>query len=239
MTRYTHSIATHNLKAPLEIVPLITGLVKPKSVIDIGCGLGDFLKVFKDHGIENILGLDGPWCNKQLLFRNIDSKYFIEFDLENRISLDRRFDLAISLEVAEHLTPGRAASFVEDLTNLSDTIVFAAAVPGQGGDHHLNEQWPSYWSNLFSQYNYKCYDILKPLFWGSPDIFYWYKQNMVFYIKIGSENEKIITMSNNVLSNVIHPELFLAFSDYRQKNSIKRHIKLLLKAIFYKIKLLN
>jgi len=236
MARYKHTLKQHNLDAPREIVPLIMEMLNPKSVVDVGCGLGTFLRVFKEFGVSKVLGLDGKWCNKTLLFQNIDSGDFLEVDLEERINLAERFDLAISLEVAEHLHPERAQSFVEDLIRLSDVILFAGAIPNQGGDHHVNEQWLEYWIGIFSNYEYKSYDVLRPLIWNNENIFFWYKQNMILFIKNGVETPGLVKLKSNIIQGIIHPELYLAFSDYRADNAIKRHLKILLKSVIYKFK---
>ena len=65
------------------------------------------------------------------------------------LRIGRRFDLVNCLEVAEHLDASRADSFVDDLCALGDVVVFSAAIPGQGGTHHVNEQFQSYWQERF------------------------------------------------------------------------------------------
>jgi hypothetical protein len=47
-----------------------------------------------------------------------------------------RFDLAVCLEVAEHLPPERAESFIRELCDLAPVVLFSAAIPGQGGTGH-------------------------------------------------------------------------------------------------------
>ena len=74
MSKYKHEEEIHNLKDPNIIVPEIIELLNPKSVVDIGCGLGTFLNVFKRLGVNDILGIDGPWINKDLLGKYIDSE---------------------------------------------------------------------------------------------------------------------------------------------------------------------
>src|SRR5690606_16087480 len=136
-----HLEEKHNLIAPSIIAPYVFKEVRPKSVVDVGCGLGTFLRAFKDLGVKDVYGLDGPWVRRDLLYKYIEEGEFEEADLEKPIEVTRRFDLAISLEVAEHLSEARADGFVADLGKLSDNILFSAAIPGQGGDHHINEQW--------------------------------------------------------------------------------------------------
>ena len=96
-------------------------------------------------------------------------KKFIETqDLENNIQIESKFDLAITLEVAEHLSEIRADSFIDDLCALSDLILFSAAIPDQGGRHHINEQWQSYWEpKRFKQRGYHVYDIVRWKIWSS------------------------------------------------------------------------
>ena len=113
MSRYIHKESVHCLKDPNIIVPEIVKLLKPKSVVDIGCGLGTFLNVFKRLGISDVLGVDGSWVNRDLLHQNIRPEEFKEWDLEKELKLDKKYDLAISLEVAEHLSKKSSDIFVK------------------------------------------------------------------------------------------------------------------------------
>lgn len=227
--KYKHKTDIHNMLAPRELVPIIMQFGNFNSVVDVGCGLGTFLRAFKENGVEKILGIDGPWCKKELLFQNISEEEFLEFDLERDFNLNYKFDLAISLEVAEHLSPSRASSFVENLCNLSDTVLFSAAVPYQGGENHLNEQPLSYWINLFNKNNYKCLDVIRPLIWNNNKIFWWYRQNIVLFQKV-DEGEILV---NNLyhLVDIIHPELLKAYADPSQPFALKRHLKILIHSL--------
>jgi hypothetical protein len=103
----------------------------------------------------------------------IPDSYFQPIDLNHQISLQRSFDLAISLEVAKHLPESRAASFVEDLTRLAPVVVFSAAIPGQGGRDHVKEQWQTYWVAIFAQHQYVVCDVVRPKIWKNRRIAYW------------------------------------------------------------------
>ena len=144
-----------------EIVPLIVDMLNPKSVVDVGCGLGTWLEIFLDQGIDDILGIDGSWVNTELL--KIPEEKFFKFDLKNPLFIDRKFDLAISLEVIEHLPPDCADIFIESLIRLSPVILFSAAIPHQGGDNHVNERWPTYWVDLFKKKDYVVTDIISKI----------------------------------------------------------------------------
>ena len=162
-----------------EMVPLILKLIPITSVCDIGCGDGTWLRVFREQGVTDILGIDGEHVSRDLL--QISVSDFQPMDLRHQISLSRSFDLAISLEVAEHLPESRAASFVEDLTRLAPVVLFSAAIPGQGGRDHVNEQWQTYWTLIFSQYNYTVCDVVRPKIWKNRRIAYWYRQNTLLF----------------------------------------------------------
>jgi SAM-dependent methyltransferase len=244
VNKYTFYQELHNNVAPDIIVPVIMNLIKPESVVDVGCGLGTFLKVFKDNGINDILGIDGPWRNKELLFKNINPDDFIEKDLEQPFQLDRYFDLVICLEVAEHLSEKRADSFIKDLISLGDIILFSAAIPYQGGINHINEKWTEYWETKFEKYGFIKYDILKSFFWDSNRIWWWYKQNMLLYAKPGYHFDKWQKIEYNRLNNVIHPELYESKTrtiDFitTGKGSVYYYLKLLLKGILNKIRAHN
>jgi len=162
------------------VVPLIIRLMNPKSVIDVGCGLGTWLCVFREHGIETVLGIDGPHVDASRLL--IPKESFQPVDLSLPFAQDRKFDLAISLEVAEHLPPESAEGFVRSLVSLAPAVVFSAAAPLQTGTHHANEQWPEYWHAKFARHNYVALDSLRKGIWNDRRVKWWYRQNIFLYI---------------------------------------------------------
>src|SRR6185295_2140887 len=121
----------------------IIKLFHPSSVLDVGCGLGHFLKVFIDSGINDVTGVEGPWLDNSKLV--IDNELIQIKDLEEPFDLERKFDIALCLEVAEHISEHAAEQFIKTLTVHSDVIIFSAAIPEQGGQNHINEQWIEYW----------------------------------------------------------------------------------------------
>src|SRR5579859_1324497 len=106
-----------------EIVPLVLELVRPTSVIDVGCGLGTWLAEFQAHGVRDVWGVDGDYVNVRHL--EIPVERFLVRDLTQPLHLDRRFDLILSLEVAEHLPAESADTFVTSLASLGDVIFFS------------------------------------------------------------------------------------------------------------------
>lgn len=161
-----------------RILPVVLDLVHPSSAVDVGCGDGSWLQVLSELGIDEVVGVDGPWALAGL---KIDRASFVPLDLSSPLGLGRRFDLAISLEVAEHLPASGAPRFVKQLTELAPVVLFSAAVPGQGGTGHVNEQWPDHWAELFAAHGYALVDALRQRFWDDPTIEPWYAQNAFVY----------------------------------------------------------
>ena len=69
-----------------------------------------------------------------------DPAKFTAVDLRDSFAIGRTFDLAISLEVAEHPPEEFAEPLVERLVTAAPFVLFSAAIPEQGGIHHVNEQ---------------------------------------------------------------------------------------------------
>ena len=204
--KYIHKSTDKNDASPTHIVPLLQTLFNPKSVVDVGCGIGRWLQECKNAGIDDAMGIDGFHLNKDLYL--LDQKNLMQFDFEKKFELKRTFDLAISLEVAEHISEKNANLFVQSLTSLSTTILFSAAIPGQGGQNHINEQWPSYWQQMFKQFGYSFNDIIRPQIWWNRDIKSYYRQNMF----IVSNKPIMVDPDLNIL-DAVHPDLLVAKAD--------------------------
>ncbi len=164
------------------IVPLVLQLLTVRSVVDVGCGDGNWLAVFRKLGVQDIVGIDGDYVDRELL--QIPQDDFLTFDLTKPFSLERVFDLAISLEVAEHLPVECAAPFVESLTRLASLVIFSAAIPFQGGNNHINEQWPDKWAEYFRQHNYVPIDFIRKRVWKNDDVEFWYAQNTLLFARL-------------------------------------------------------
>lgn len=161
------------------IVPLVIDhLGHPDVVIDVGCGEGAWLSVWKERGAI-VKGLDGAHVNRDRLL--IDDHEFVEWDLENtEIPFEMgTVDLVTCLEVAEHLSPERALSFVRDLCRLAPVILWSAAIPHQGGVGHVNEQWPNYWQGLFAAHGFLMSGALRWEIWDDLTVEPWYRQNLM------------------------------------------------------------
>lgn len=198
--------ASGSLRAANEVLPHIFELIHPKSVCDVGCGIGTWLRASKQLGAEMVIGFDGSHVDPSILL--IDPSEFRAGNLhESRLSLSPKVDLAISLEVGEHLREERADLFVEDLAGLSDNILFSAAIPYQGGEGHVNEQFPSYWISKFAKHGFFCFDFVRPRIWSRKEIPTHYRQNILFYSRRRQFPEYIEAPE---CADRIHPDMWLA-----------------------------
>ena len=206
-------------------IPLLIEAVAPRSAVDVGCGLGHWLAVLKEHGVEDVLGYDGPWVDRSRLL--IAPPEFAVADLNEPLAVKRRFDIALCLEVAQILVAGRAESLVETLVALSDVVVFSAAVPGQGGILHENEQWPQYWAALFADHGYVASDPFRLRLWERDDVRWWFRQNMVCYSTLEAlERHPVLaeTRCPGAPLPLVHPGcLDQARSDAAEPQRTRRH----------------
>jgi SAM-dependent methyltransferase len=193
-------------RSAAEVVPYVVSLVRPASVVDVGCGSGTWTAEFLRCGVSSVLGIDGEYVDRGSL--RISPSDFLAADLETPLNVPKTFDLAISMEVAEHLSASRAESFVEDLTKLAPFVLFSAAIPTQFGRHHINLQWQSYWQALFSQHRYQAVDCLRPRFWSNQRISFWYRQNMLLYVDEDRAGQFAQLAASGPL-DVVHPEMLV------------------------------
>ena len=170
------------------ILKELTDIASIRSLVDVGCGVGPWLRAALELGVDRVSGLDGDYVNRGRML--VAPSLFVPCDLEKH-KLDQavggvRFDLAVSLEVAEHLSADRAPAFVAEFCRLSDLFLFSAAIPGQGGTNHVNEQWPDYWAVLFKQHGCVCFDVVRPRVWHRDECEWWYLQNVLLFARLGT-----------------------------------------------------
>ncbi len=178
-TGFFNQIATGCERSAEVVVPMLCDLVRPASVVDVGCGQGIWLRQFKHSGVARALGVDGDYVDPHSLV--IDRGEFMAVDLEKPLPRLGSFDLALCLEVAEHVSADIAGSLVKDLTSLAPVIAFSAAIPGQRGTHHVNEQWPEYWAAKFHVAGFQAFDPIRPRIRSLASVELWYRQNLVVY----------------------------------------------------------
>lgn len=198
---YQHRRA-HTAHAASRILGALPAGLPRRSVADIGCGTGTWLAAALADGAEAAFGIEGAWVTPAML--DDPRIAFTPHDLEQDFALPAT-DLAISLEVAEHLTPARAGSFVADLVATAPSVLFSAAIPGQGGVGHLNEQWQSWWATRFAAHGYLAYDVIRPAIWTDEAIPAWYRQNVVLYLDSPTATALSLTPTAPALLDRVHP----------------------------------
>ena len=157
-------------------VPAAVADWRPASVIDVGCGEGIWAAVFEAEGVPAV-GVDGAYVRPER--RLVDR--FVVWDLREPLPALGRFDLCVCLEVAEHLPAAAAGSLVSGLAGLADRVLFSAAVPGQGGTDHINEQRHEYWIERFARAGLRADTAWREQFADDEDVAWWYRRNMVVF----------------------------------------------------------
>jgi hypothetical protein len=209
-TKTYYKLRERGSSAGAELVlPLLFDRIHITSMVDVGCGTGTWLRAARRLGASRLLGIENPWAGRHQVD---DSQIEIRWhNLEERLDISETFDLCVCLEVAEHLSPSRGETFVDDLCHTSKRILFGAAVPGQRGRHHVNERWQSFWTSLFKARAYVAMDAIRPSIWSVDDIPYWYRQNTLIYVHESqylADLAELQPLTNqSPILDVVHPDL--------------------------------
>jgi len=169
-----------SLRSARKVLPLIHSQISPRSILDVGCGAGAWLKIHNELGVDDFLGVDGDYVKASILL--IDESNFHPWNITRPFELGRQFDLVQCLEVAEHIPAEFSETLVDNLTRHGKVILFSAAAPGQGGESHINEQPYDYWKNIFSERGYQLYDFIRPIINKSKEVESWYRYNILLFV---------------------------------------------------------
>ena len=215
---YGRNARWHWREGPKAVNPHLFAGHQPTSLLDVGCGPGIWLKAALDYGVSDVVGLDGiELPNDQFVApRNC----FRLQDLTAPWNLGRSFDVAVCLEVAEHVQAEHGETLIESLTRHSDQIFFSAACPNQLGQHHVNCQWPVYWQELFNRYGFACSDGIRWKIWNLSSVEPWYRQNSFMAMKDpkGAGREPR-------LDAVVHPEMLAHLDTSQIRSEVLRQIE--------------
>ncbi len=177
------------------------------SACDVGCGAGTWVKALREAGVEDVMGFDGAYAEAAL---EVPRQFFTAADLRQTLAPGRRFDLALSLEVAEHLPAERSSGLVADLTRMAPAVLFSAAIPNQGGTDHINERWQDDWANEFSRHGYVLCGFLPPQIWNNRTVEVWYRQNaMLFIARDHPQAQTLMQVAGQFTMppSVVHPDM--------------------------------
>jgi hypothetical protein len=208
-----------NAHSASRIADILLQAVPARSVVDFGCGDGVWLSAFQARGVERIVGYDGPWNDPADLL--IDAAHFRSVDLTDRVAPGEAFELALCLEVAEHLPAAAAPTLVASICAHAPVVLFGAAIPNQGGYRHVNERWQSHWSALFAERGFRRFDLVRPQVWDDPEVYFWYKQNVAVFAREDRPNfiaalARATEAVPPMPVDVVHPELFASVANYHQ-----------------------
>ena len=181
--QYSHDFYDYIDAGSRRSARAVAGLLRPEikiaSLLDIGAGHGAWAAEWLAAGVKDVVAVDGDYVQRDQLA--IPATNFIAHDLATPLDLKRRFDLVQTLEVAEHLPHATADLFVDNLIAHGDIILFSAAVPHQGGEHHVNEQPPEYWRAKFAARGYAPFDFVRPGLVDKVGVMPWYRFNSYIY----------------------------------------------------------
>ena len=166
-----------------RIAPLLDTLVQPASVVDFGCGTGDWLAAFAGLGATDVLGYEGEWVDPTLLA--VPQERVHVTDLRRPVALPRQYDLALCLEVVGHVPAPYDQVLLETLTRAAPVVAFSGPIPPQGGigDDATNRRWPAHWVAEFNRRSYVAVDCLRPAVLGDPDVPWWFQQNLFVAVR--------------------------------------------------------
>jgi SAM-dependent methyltransferase len=173
---YSHRQSQHSIAGAAAALPQILCGWRPESMLDVGCGTGTWMRAALDIGVRDVFGMDGIEVKGDDFAVEPSRRAIV--DLTQAWRLERRFDVVLCLEVAEHLNEPAAPTLIDALVAHTDYVVFSAACPNQRGQHHVNCQWPGYWQSLFNQREFVCSDEVRWRIWDDERIEPWYRQNM-------------------------------------------------------------
>lgn len=219
--RYYSAFGGGSRSSALVLVPMLMEWFGPRSVIDLGCGIGEWLATFARAGVAEIRGVDGDYVDRAQLA--IPEEAFQTHDFAAPYRPGRRYDLAMSLEVAEHLEEAQGEALVGSLVASADVVVFSAAPPHQAGVRHINRQWPPYWSRLFKRHGYAAIDVLRPRIWTDTRVDWWYRQNSVIYLREARVSDWPALAAHRVDEPLplVHPEMLAGIVAWGMETELK------------------
>jgi 2-polyprenyl-3-methyl-5-hydroxy-6-metoxy-1,4-benzoquinol methylase len=158
--------------------------IGPESVLDVGCGAGQYLHLLKKLGTKQVLGIDG--FHPDYSFLN-DDEYLIH-DLTTPFRTGQRFDLVMCLEVAEHMPAGSEMALISCLEeHAKKYILFSAAEPGQPGEGHINCKPLAFWADIFGSRGWTPL-VFESLSFRAIASLSWLRRNPVLLTKGDADN---------------------------------------------------
>jgi len=188
------------------IVPLVMERIRPASVLDLGAGVGSFMKVFIDHGLTDIAGVD--LCDFESDLLVVDASLITAADLNQPVDRGRCYDVAVCLEVAGFL-PNHDV-IVASLVRHAPVVLFSAAGPYQDLPRQQFGAYPSTWVGRFAAHDYEVVDVFRPALWNDERVPFWFRQNLLMFVHrphLESHPELAAPVRVPAPLDIVHPEL--------------------------------
>ena len=207
----------NNQYSACKYLKVVKQVIKINSIIDFGAGTGAWLHAAKSLGIDKLFGIEKHYQidikGAKILKQNVFDK------------VDFRADIAVSVEVGEHILPEKSSTFIDVITSSSDIVIFGAANTHQSGDAHINCREVGFWKNLFKNRGFKLVDLFRQQFWNCRKINKAYVQNIFLYVK--RESKYSSAFSSIPLLDIPHPEIINPhqINKYRSHPILFRNIK--------------
>jgi SAM-dependent methyltransferase len=205
-------------RAAERILPIVLSLVDVESMLDVGCGPGSWLAVAQRLGVPRVTGVEGEWARAWVDDGGTPSHtYDLVFaNLEDELILPNSYDLAICIEVVEHLSPARGESFVADLCRCAPHVLLGAAIPGQQGPNHLNTRWVSYWGSCFAAHGFRPLDVVRGQVWNDSALLLPVRQNPVLFVRddwFERTRSRARTLPSPSIAalDLVHPDLYAEY----------------------------
>lgn len=190
------------------VVEIIRRYFSVRTLSDVGCGSGTWIRPFLNQGALHVEAFDLPaaWDSAKNSLRDDPRVRFTAVDFESGAPALEKSDLVLCLEVLEHLSSDSAMRVLDALTANSDLIVFSAAQPGQGGTHHINERPLTYWLQRFEAAGFAAFDIFRPELIRRTDVPRYYSLNLFALARIGTTSHEALTAHISPLNPVNPPD---------------------------------
>lgn len=201
---------------------------KPAGVLDVGAGEGHWLDAaYALWPGSSMLGLDLIERDSFPMVRYWDADGDVELPLHavphpDKMHSDdtpetthRRWPLTLCLEMAEHVSPASGDRLVGDLCRVAECVLWSAAIPGQGGDGHVNEQPPAYWNDRFNRHGWFLVDPFRFPLWGDERVEPWYRQNLLLAMPGAMYSDGRVggPLATSAPPHLVHPATFQAKID--------------------------
>ena len=209
------------VRSARALLPHVISALHINSVLDVGCGAGAWLAAYDALGVSDHVGVDGDYVDRSMLL--VAAAKFVPRDISIPFDLARQFDLVQCLEVGEHVPNAASATLVDNIVRHGKHVLFSAAVPGQGGEEHINEQPYGFWRALFAQRGFRLFDFLRPRMQDDNRIEPWYRHNVLFF----AHDDVVEQLASTIISAHVPddaPIKDFASAGYRLRKALLRSL---------------